>query len=329
MKIVHIVCALALLAAACGGAGDDDPLYANVAGSKLRLNNGSDQDLLLYKEAPKGNTPFAGVRAAQQGWGAANAASGLWVLYVVAQAEYDARPANPKVAMSLMVFVDSNAATYDIGSSATGGVPLVIRNTSLNYVEVHTETFTGPLFLTVRPWEFGSTKYVPQGSYTFFPIVKVEQKQGVQTVAILSRFFLDGRRTFGLYSDNLVILDVTPGGEIGETRNIECLIYIQNNYNNNGGGSYVHQGGRNGPLVKSTLGREIANLNQRFDISWRPELDETTGAPLSQNFNAVFVLENVQGVSQSCNISCVIGNAYWITCGANGAWGEVVTAPIS
>jgi hypothetical protein len=316
--------------AACGsdeettGGGETQALYEPSGSSKLLVNNTSaTEDILLYKEAPSAvNKPFAGVRSGKQGHGVKNAPEGLYVLYAVTQANYDLDNNDPKVAMSLLVYVDQTPQTYDVGAGMLGTATIMIKNQSANFIEVHTETFTGPLFFTVRPWEFGVTKYVPDGNYNLFPVAKIEQKAGGKTVAVYSKVMMKGRKTFGLYTgEPTQFFDVTPGAEdVGTLRTVECLIYIQNNFDNGGGGSYIHQGGAGGPVIKNTLGREIANLGTTFGISWRPEINQTTGVPLSENFNAVFVLENVQGSSQVCTLAATIGNSYTITCKADGSW---------
>lgn len=331
MKMKYLwlaVCVCAVGIAACGSedaADGTQALYEESGSSKLLVNNTSaTEDILLYKEAPSAsNKPFAGVRSGKQNWKVKNAPDGLYVLFAVAQKEYDKSPDDPKIGMSILVFVDATPATYDVGAGAVGNAAIFIKNQSAHYVEVHTETFSGPLFLTVRPWEFGNTKYVPDGEYTFFPVAKTEQKAGGQTIGVYSQFLMEGRRTLGLYTGQPAqTLDCTPGASLGALRSIECLIYIQNNWDNGGGGAYVHNGGVNGPIVKSTLGRQIANLGTTFAISWRPDLNATTGAPLSETINAVFVLENVQGSSSPCTLNGTIGNSYTITCRADGTWSE-------
>jgi hypothetical protein len=292
----------------------------------LLINNtAANEDILLYKDAPTAdNPPFAGVRAGEQGWGVKDAPNGLYVLYAATQQEYNANPGNPKVAMARLVYVDETPVTYDMGAGEVGNAAVTFRNQSEHYIEIYSEGFDGQFFYTVRPYEFGNTKYAPGGNYSFFPVVKTEQKLDGKTIALYSRFDTAGSRVIGLNAGGAPVLyDVTPGEGPDDLKKVEVLIYIRNNFDNGGGGSEVHifqlSDGSTGPLVKSTLGREIANLGETFVISWRPELDPATGEPVSPTFNAYFVLVNANGKSTFCGLACRVGKSYTVNIDAAGA----------
>ena len=306
------------------GCGDDDEgedalskLFVDSGNSRLRVDNTSSEDLLLFNGAPSAsNRPFAGVLSGRQDWGTLNPSTGLWVLYVVSKSEYTRYPDDPRVAMSRLVYVDNVPATYSVGTSTVGSVPIMVVNRSAHYVELRQNFPEGPLFLTVRPYEFGSVKYVAEGAYNFFPIVKTEIRAGQQTIGVFSRFFQAGAFTKGVYPDGNATFDVTPS-ELGIFQNIECLIIIHNNF---GMDSYVHLGNASGPTVRSTLDRELAVVGSAFMLSRRPELNPTTGAPLQTTIPVSLVLNNVQRSSSIFSQECDIGKVYTITCDSFGQW---------
>jgi hypothetical protein len=325
-----LLLALGLALAGCGE--DDDGIYSENKNSRLRVNNRSEQDLLFYINAPTeaNNKPFAGVPAGKQNWGVRNAPSGLNVLFVVSQREYDLKPSDPKVAMSLMIFVDSNPVTYDVRASEEGSISLILRNISEYYVEVRENHPEGRLFLTVPKYEFGSIKYVPQGEYVLFPIVKIPQMVGNNVVSILSKFLMGGTKSFSLMPPvTMAVFDVTPGtGELGAMRSVESLIYIRNEFNNGGGAAWVHRGSAAGPQMLSTLDRTMVSVGDVFPMSWRPELSPD-GTPLQATYNPVFVLRTPQGTSSPASLICEVGFAYRITCRADGTWSEPVVEPLN
>jgi len=301
---------------ACGEDGNADGLdnlFVESGSSKLLVNNASGDDLLLFAQSPKEARPIAGVLGGRQGWGVKNAPSGLYVLYVVTRAEYALNKADPKLAMSQLIFVDNEPATYEVSSGSIGNCELVVNNDSNYFVEVRNNSFNGSLFVTVRPQEHAS-KFLAEGAYYLYPVVKVEKKtaQG-QVLGVYSKNFTEGKRMLGLEPGLIKYLNVTPG-DIQNTA-VECLIYINNNI---GGDAEVHAGSADGDLVVSTLGRRLASSSSPFIISRRPDFNAETGQPMTTNFSVAFVLKNFQRTSQVYSANVDIGKSYSITCNADG-----------
>jgi hypothetical protein len=153
--------------AACGSdenADGLDSLFVNGGKSKLRVNNASQDDLILFAGSPASERPIAGVLAGRNDWGVNNAPSGLFILNVVTRDEYNLNKTDPKIAMAQLVYVDEFPSTYEVSSGSIGGCELMVNNDSNNYVELRNNSFNGTPFLTVRPLEH-APKYLEEGDY--------------------------------------------------------------------------------------------------------------------------------------------------------------------
>jgi len=324
MKKLSILLLVALLSFSFVACGDDDDdatgLNVNSGTSTLRVNTlGVTGKLYVYNGTPKGGSPIALVNGGVSDWGIPNAPSGLWVLSVVSEADYNANKADPKVSNSLLVFVDSTKATYDIGAGSSGTCELVVDNPLNNYIEIRLDHFAGNLFMTLRPYEHG-VKYVQEGNYYLYPIVKMtKQSAGGEILGVYSKQFVNGRQMLNANPDDTPSLNFSALGEINNTP-VEALVYI---YNQLGDGAEVRSPDANGSLVKSTLGRTIINSgnSKGFVVSMQPDFNQTTGQPLTTTFNKTFVLKGFNKTSEAFTYTFEIGKSYTLTCGSDGKWG--------
>jgi hypothetical protein len=326
---------LVVLLAGFTACGDDDAddlsnLFVESGSSRLLFNNTSNVDLFLYTGEVRGGRPFAGVRGGRNNWGVMNPPSGLTIVSVVTRAEYELNPNDPKVAMSVLVFVDqSTTATYDIGAGIVGNARLRLINETPHFVELRQNRWDGPLFLTIRESELGTDKWLPEGEYTLYPIVKRTVRSGAQITGLYSQNFANGIKNVFLESNaqNVETFVFQNNGDMGALQHNECLIFIQNNFDNGGGASWVHRGSQTGPQMSSTLGRTMVRIGDTFSMSWSPDLSPT-GAPLQATYQPTFILRTPQGVSQPVTLTCKVGYSYTIVANANGTWGEPVEMAI-
>jgi len=300
------------MAFALTACGEDDPgWYVNSGGSKLKIANGGDTDVLLYRGEPGNSRPFAGVRAGQT-WGVPNAEEGLWVLTVVTQNNYDLSPRDPKISMSLLVYVDSTESTYQVSGAGIGNCEIVVNNESGYYVEVRENTFEGNLFLTVRPYEHAS-KFVAEKDYYLYPLVKLPQKTSTgKILGVYTKTLVDGRKMVSAEPNpgTIPFLDVTPD-KINEAA-AECLIYV---YNQIGEGAEVRAGaGSSAGLIESTLGRRVVNSGNAdpFVISRVPTLDGQ-GNPTQATYSVTIALKGFNSSSPAWTQTCEIGKVYSVT----------------
>jgi hypothetical protein len=315
MKKLAMLALSAVLAfgfVACGG-DDDDGLYVNSGSSRFKIfNKSTTDDVLLFNAAPGGTVrPFAGVRAGQT-FGIANAPQGLWILFVVTQSEYNLRPSDPIVSMTLLVYNDDTAVTYEVDSTARGNIEILLRNTSNEYIEVRRNHFGGELFLVARPQEVGP-RFVQDGQYFLFPVVKrrITDSAG-NLLALFSESDINGRKMLlaDVNEPNIQTLDVTPSSS--SSRNVvEALIYVNNSWGTTA-------------LVQNSAGGQIASIRGRTMVSGggvhtisrvaAPEqIDANTGVISTSSFPMTIQMSDMSVLSALFSGTLRLGYAYTLT----------------
>jgi hypothetical protein len=302
----------------CGSDGDNSDLYINSAASKLRVNNNSADDLLLFFGQVSGAKPAAGVRARSMDWGVANAPSGTTILYAVTQQEYSRYPSNPRISTSLLAFVDENNDTaYDLVSPALGDCELMIENNSKYHIEVRRDHFDGVLLLTARPWE-QKPRFLPDEEYYLYPVAMAEQKNARnQVIGLYSKSLMNARQMASLVPHATSHFEITPSDVVMTP--IECLIKI---YNRFGGTAEVRAGSASGSLIRSTMGRLMVSAanTDPFIISRKAILIDDDGNPRIQTVEVALALKGMNSASEVWSATCTIGKAYSITCNSDGSW---------
>ncbi|MDR2734823.1 MAG: hypothetical protein LBC99_09355 [Spirochaetota bacterium] len=307
--------------AACG---DDEvdgtgALYTPDNSSKLRVNNTSGEKLLLYVGDPKGSAPFAGVLGGQNNWGVKNAPTGLSVLSVVPQAEYDKAPNDPKVAMSVFVFVDNSEATYNISNGSIGSCPIKVENDANCFVEIHSGSFDGPVFMTIRKRE-QAIKYVEEGEYYLFPLVKYERSIGGKVLGIYSKQLTTGLQMLNPYVGKPQVDIIHVDENSIQNVSFEAMIYV---YSDVGYTAEVRVGSGDGVIQPNTFGRNMVSSGSSDPfIITRSAQPGPSGDPLITDFQIRLQLRGIQATQRTgaWESTVTAGKVYVVRCRQDGQW---------
>lgn len=170
------------------GSGVD---YTSVGSSTLRVNNASSDNLVLFQDTVSSSTLLGGVKGNAQDHGVnVSTSAGLFVLNCVVESDYIANKdnlANAKIAYSVLVYVDSQSATYQVSSGLVGSGYFLFNNNTPNYIEMRQDSWYGGVLTVLRPNENNKKLYVPTGDFLLFPVMKIERKDGATTIGLVEK----------------------------------------------------------------------------------------------------------------------------------------------
>jgi hypothetical protein len=301
-------------------AGD---IFIEQPNSTLQVNNASAENLVLYSASGSSGagTLLGGVEAGRSNWGVPNAPQGLYVLNIVRYSDYQASHEDPRIASSLLVYVDNTPASYEISFGAAGSVEFKVQNNTAHFVEILKSNFAGQIFAIVRPYESGS-RFAAEGDYYLFPIFKIPLKNAQGgIIGLHSKNHVNGIMMRSIDKDIPSTPLTVEAADINAP--IESLISIHNNWGRN---AMVLSGSNpaGGIIVESTLGRRIVNAGNTspFVISRQPAYN-ANGQPAQTSFEVQIFLEAFAAHSDVFTKTVEIGKMYTIICNVDGSWTEM------
>lgn len=279
MKKLSILLLVALLSFSFVACGDDDDAvglsFTADPNSVLLVNNTSGEDIVLFS-AKDNQTPgklLGGVPGNAQGHGVPNVSSsdGLFVVNVCTKTEYLANPANPKIGMSTLIYVDTMPATYAVSATLQGDGQLVCYNQSEAYVELRKDSFYGNYITVLRPLE-KKTMFVPTGDYDIFPVMKKEMRSGGKIVGLAEQKLMDQVDSYSFGGGN--IGTITIPASYGTVEHRSTYIVVENNSTF---GLRLNIG--DSPQI-NVLGRQVINAGGKAQFNF-----DTTGTSTAKAFN--------------------------------------------
>ena len=220
--------------------GDPNP------NSVLKVNNLDNQRIVLFAAKGLDSSPLGtllgAVNAGAQGWGVPGVSptDGMFVLNIVTYQDYNDSLASgtgdPRIAASILVYVDSTPATYSISTSPMGTGYIQYYNGTSNFVEIRggsvqsSPGWYSPPYAVLRPME-SKRIYFPNGDHVLFPVLKIERRGGTDgtTIIGLSERNLTAYAELYSVSDNSAFQVSIPASEQATALDTVALLSVQNN----------------------------------------------------------------------------------------------------
>jgi len=302
---------------ACGD-GDLEPglFEKGPSNSPLKVNNQSSREIVLYKCTQSNNTvglKLGGVNGLAQGWPVPkiSSADAMFVLNVVDYADYQENPNSPRVATSLLVYVDANGpATYAVSSGSIGDGELRFYNQTDNYVEIRTDSWYNEPFTVLRPLE-NKRMFLNTGDYDLFPVLKIERRSGNTIVGLSERKLQAFVNSYSFYAGN--IQTITIPANVTAVEHVSAYIKVQNNT------TYGLRMRAGNTIILNALNREVINGGASAEYT----IDASAGSTVRQ-----FGFYRTQGEEQALMDSALTflqGQVYTITIPLSGSVATVIT----
>lgn len=279
---------------ACGEDELDSDLFSADPNSKLQVTNVGNDQLVLFK-AQSGQstgigTVLGGVPSLARRWGVPNIKStdGMFVLNIVLYSDYQASKAtpgvSPAIASSMLIYVDSTTANYDISAGPVGNARIRFKNNTSNYVEIRggqivEASWYSPVFTVIRPDE-NKALYVQPDDYALFPVLIIERKSpgtagGMTVTGLVSKRLTALAKPYAIYDNDDTPVQIPSTAGQGALHTVAYLVV-----NNQGSAVWLMNGDQ---IFKNSLGRELTR----------------TGATPSQY---IINMEGVSGASSTNNL---------------------------
>jgi len=306
MKKLSILLLVALLSFSFVACGDDDEgvgvSFTAATDSKLLVNHQDNTDVVLFKKASNGTGPgvlLGGVPGLAQNHGVPGVTStdGLFVLNVVTLADYKASPSDPRIATSILVYVDSVAATYAIASSTVGTGVIRFVNQGDGYVELRKESWYGSPLTVLRPYETKKL-YLQPADYELFPVAKVQRQDGTgKIIGLVEKPMRNDYWAGSLYEGKDMDLTLSASGTI-----IEHAVAYITVVNQAERGVRLYTGST---LEKNALNREICNAGESAEYSFAGTVSGSVTKSLLAKDTMSYVTSTMGSSSYTFKNGCV------------------------
>ena len=261
--------------AACGD--DDDELFTQAPNSVLKVNNLDQQRLILYAATGQGTGQgqstlgkvLGGVGKGAQGWGVKGVSStmGMFILNIVTEQDYrdSLGTGDPRIAASILVYVDATPATYSISTSPMGTGYIQYYNQTSNFVEIrggavedNPSWYSAP-YTVLRPND-SKRVYFRSLDHELFPVMKIERRggQGGTTIVGLAERNLTSYAALYGFKDNSMFMVSISAEEATAALDTVAFLSVQNNA---AGGRLMVGAGLQamGTIYPTSLGREVVS----------------------------------------------------------------------
>jgi len=321
MKKLSILLLVALLSFSFVACGDDDEVggvsFTANPDSVLKVNNLANAQIVLFASKPGtattgAGTLLGGVNGLASGWGVPNvtAADGMFVLNIVAYADYKANPSNPRIASSTLVYVDDMPALYSVSTGSVGDGTLKFYNQTENYVEIRgglsdsSPSWYSAPFTVLRPSEV-KTVYLQTGDYDIYPVLKIERKSGIKTVGIAEKKLSALVNSYSFFNGNTQTITIPAN-----TTQVDHTVAYIKVINNSTKGLRMVSGNA---IVPNSLNRQVVNGGGESEYTI-----DVTGTTVDKQYSFTDTLGAVVA-SMSGASTLTVGRVYSITIPATGS----------
>jgi len=235
-------------------------LFRQDPNSVLRVKNNSGKELVLFASRGAASNAagdlLCGVSADPGTWGVPGVSptNGMFVLNIVAWADYRNNAKNPRIASSLLVYVDDEPVTHTISAGLGGDGVFRFYNWTDNYVEVRgglrddSPSWYSPAFVVLRPKDAKSL-YCPVGDYDLYPVMILERRAGGKIVGLIEKKLSDLVHSYSLTKGYMETVEIPASVAAAE----HAAAYIAV-LNRSGYGLTMLSGSR---IIMNSLGREV------------------------------------------------------------------------
>ena len=234
----------------------------------------------------------------------------MFVLNIVAYADYKANPSNPRIASSTLVYVDDMPALYSVSTGSVGDGTLKFYNQTENYVEIRgglsdsSPSWYSAPFTVLRPSEV-KTVYLQTGDYDIYPVLKIERKSGIKTVGIAEKKLSALVNSYSFFNGNTQTITIPAN-----TTQVDHTVAYIKVINNSTKGLRMVSGNA---IVPNSLNRQVVNGGGESEYTI-----DVTGTTVDKQYSFTDTLGAVVA-SMSSASTLTVGRVYSITIPATGS----------